>query len=83
MKTKAKLVRKRKKHSHKKRFKEMEVTRIHLNPEQAVLSCCDATSHLAMNRRATRVQCDGAGGCARLGDEPHVDIGQLVLLCFW
>ena len=37
----AKTVLKRK---QKKRFLPMEITRIKLNPEQAVLSCCDASS---------------------------------------
>ena len=33
----------KKKQIKKKKFINMEITRVKMNPEQAVLSCCDAT----------------------------------------
>ena len=35
----------------------MEITRVKLNPEQAVLSCCDADNRLKYTTQAGGVQC--------------------------
>lgn len=51
------------KHS-KAKWSDMSVTRVHLNPEQAVLSCCDSSGK-------------GAGGaCGFQCGEPNCDIGE-------
>ncbi|MDD5069938.1 MAG: hypothetical protein PHV17_04335 [Candidatus Omnitrophica bacterium] len=50
----------------KKFYIPMEITRVKLNPEQAVLSCCDAAGK---GEKFVTVQCDlAATDCAVTGD---------------
>ncbi|MDD5069864.1 MAG: hypothetical protein PHV17_03965 [Candidatus Omnitrophica bacterium] len=44
----------------KRKFKKMVITRIKLNPEQAVLACCDSILRIPAK---SIIQCGGAG-CA-------------------
>ncbi|MDD5069866.1 MAG: hypothetical protein PHV17_03975 [Candidatus Omnitrophica bacterium] len=45
----------------------MEITRVRLNPEQAVLSCCDSSSKL---EAGTAGQCDWTPVCDPEGTAP-------------
>jgi len=53
--------------SPKKKWIDMEITRVKLNPEQAVLSCC---SQLAGRAAATDYNCAG-GACPGVASAPN------------
>ena len=47
-------------------YKPMRITRVRLNPEQAVLSCCEAIGRLVQT--GTTFQCGTALPCGSDGD---------------
>ena len=51
--------RKRTKVIRKKKWKDMEIFRVKLDPHQAVLSCCDSVDRLPEGLYATGQQCWG------------------------
>jgi len=50
-----------KRKTNKKKWKDFEITRVRLNPEQAVLSCCSGAGSKGMRGIVSRMQC--VNGC--------------------
>lgn len=44
----------------KKKWVDFEITKVKLNPEQAVLSCCESVSKPAVGGGGENYQCDNA-----------------------